>query len=125
MDTEQFKEHASRYLHMYLPTSGFCILADTRYQGDRVDGRTVGGKIHVTRTWRKDDKITALQGKGSLRIPACLACLRRVQSATVRGRDLLSSRVRALLSYDCHCPASVYADAVSITPCSMPCMLVL
>ena len=30
MDTEQFKEHAFRYLQMYLPTSGFCILPDTR-----------------------------------------------------------------------------------------------
>ena len=33
-----------------------------RYIGDRVDGRTVGGKIHVTKPWRKDEKITDLQG---------------------------------------------------------------
>lgn len=39
LDTPQFEEHAKRYLRMFLPHSGYSILPDTRYSGDRVDGR--------------------------------------------------------------------------------------
>jgi hypothetical protein len=62
LDTYQFKEHALRYLQMFSPNSGFCILPDKRYAGDRVDGRLVGGRLVVTKPFRKDEKIECLKG---------------------------------------------------------------
>ena len=47
---------------MFLPDSGYCILEDKRYSGDRVDGRTHGGRIALTRPFAKDEQVTALYG---------------------------------------------------------------
>jgi hypothetical protein len=62
LDSPQFEEHAMRYLRMFMPSSGYCILPDDRYTGDRVDRRKMGGKIAVTRSFQQGSKIDALYG---------------------------------------------------------------